>query len=438
MQDPTNRAAELTAKIRERRAKVVVVGQGYVGLPVAIRSAEVGFTVVGYDVAPGRVEALRAGHSYVEDVPDERLAGALAARYLPTHDAQDLRDFDVAVITVQTPLRENIPDLSFIEAAARDLAVWMTPGSLVVLESTTYPGTTDELLRPILEESGMLAADADFFLGYSPERIDPGNREWTFVNTAKIVSGFNASSLSVIEAFYGVLVDKVVPVGSTGEAELVKLLENTFRHVNIALVNELAIFARSLGVDIWSAIDAAATKPYGFMRFTPGPGVGGHCLPVDPAYLAWRVERRIGQRFRFVELANEVNRGMPDYVVARIVSMLNDEKRSVNGSRILMLGLAYKAGTSDWRGAPSMSIAERLLELGADVRAHDPLVPDGAPLGPPIVRVRCSVEELQAADLVLLCVDHPTLPYDDIVDHARLVLDTRGRLRGLGFRGESL
>jgi nucleotide sugar dehydrogenase len=438
MSERASRAGELIAKIGERRAKVVVVGQGYVGLPVAMRAAEVGFPVVGYDVAPGRVDALRAGRSFVEDVPDDRLAAALAAGYLPTCDADDLRDFDVAVITVQTPLRDNIPDLSFIEAAARDLVLWLEPGALVLLESTTYPGTTDELLRPILEESGLYAADGDYFLGYSPERIDPGNAEWTFVNTAKVVSGFDAASLSVVEVFYGALVDKIVPVGSTGEAELVKLLENTFRHVNIALVNELAMFARSLGVDIWSAIDAAATKPYGYMRFTPGPGVGGHCLPVDPAYLAWRVERQIGQRFRFVELANEVNRGMPDYVVGRVVSMLNDERRSVKGSRILLLGLAYKPGTSDWRGAPSMMIADRLLELGAEVRAHDPLVPEGAPLGPPITRAPCTVEELEAADLVVLCVDHSELPYDDIVDHARLVLDTRGRLRGLGFRGESL
>jgi nucleotide sugar dehydrogenase len=438
MPDPVSRVAELVAKIAERRAKVVVVGQGYVGLPVALRATEVGFPVVGYDVDPARVDALAAARSYVEDVPDDRLAAARAAGYLPTHDPDDLRDFDVAVITVQTPLRENIPDLSFIEAAARDLAAWLRPGALVVLESTTYPGTTDELLRPILEEGGLRADAGDFFLGYSPERIDPGNPEWTFVNTAKVVSGYDAPSREVVEAFYGALVDKIVPVGSTGEAELVKLLENTFRHVNIALVNELAMFARDLGVDIWSAIDAAATKPYGFMRFTPGPGVGGHCLPVDPAYLAWRVERRIGQRFRFVELANDVNRGMPEYVVARIVAMLNDEERSVKGSRILLLGLAYKAGTSDWRGAPSMIIAEQLRELGAEVRAHDPLVPTDAPLGPPVTRVPCTADELAAADLVVLCVDHAELPYDDIVDHARLVLDTRGRLRGMGFRGETL
>ena len=435
--DRSSRLAELVAKIDERRAKIVVVGQGYVGLPVALRATEVGFPVTGYDVDPARIDALAAGRSYVEDVPDDRLAAARAAGYLPTHDPRDLRDFDVAVITVQTPLRENIPDLSFIEAAARDLAACLRPGALVVLESTTYPGTTDELLRPILEAGGLRAA-SDFFLGYSPERIDPGNAEWTFVNTAKVVSGYDEPSREVVEAFYGALVDKIVPVGSTGEAELVKLLENTFRHVNIALVNELAMFARDLGVDIWSAIDAAATKPYGFMRFTPGPGVGGHCLPVDPAYLAWRVERRIGQRFRFVELANDVNRGMPEYVVARVVAMLNDEQRSVNGSRILLLGLAYKAGTSDWRGAPSMIIAERLRELGAEVRAHDPLVPADPPLGPPVTRVPCTAEELAAADLVVLCVDHAELPYDDIVDHARFVLDTRGRLRGMGFRGESL
>ena len=432
------RASELIARIDERRAKVVVVGQGYVGLPVAMRAAEVGFPVVGYDVAPGRVEALAAGRSYVEDVTDDQLTVARTRGYLPTHDPADLHDFDVAVITVQTPLRENIPDLSFIEAAARDLSPWLRPGALVVLESTTYPGTTEELLRPILEEGGLRVADGDFFLGYSPERIDPGNAEWTFVNTAKVVSGVDAESRSVVEAFYGALVDKIVPVASTGEAELVKLLENTFRHVNIALVNELAMFARDLDVDIWSAIDAAATKPYGFMRFTPGPGVGGHCLPVDPAYLAWRVERRIGQRFRFVELANDVNRGMPEYVVARIASMLNEQQRAVNGARILLLGLAYKAGTSDWRGAPAMIVADRLRELGANVRAHDPLVPVDVPLGPPITRVACSVEELEAADLVVLCVDHAELPYDEIVDHARLVLDTRGRLRGLGFRGESL
>jgi UDP-N-acetyl-D-glucosamine dehydrogenase len=427
----------LWSRIESRQAKVVVVGQGYVGLPVAVRATDVGFPVVGYDVTPARVDELRAGRSYVGDVSDERLAAALAAGYLPSCSADDLQDFDVAIITVQTPLNEGIPDLTFIESAGRDLARFLTPGALVVLESTTYPGTTEELLQPILEAGG-LRAETDFFIGYSPERIDPGNAAWTFVNTPKVVSGVGPNSLSVVEAFYGCVVDKIVPVASTGEAELTKLLENTFRHVNIALVNELAMFARDLGVDIWSAIDAAATKPYGFMRFTPGPGAGGHCLPIDPSYLAWRVERQLGHRFRFVELANEVNRGMPEYVVSRIVSMLNEERRSVNGSRILVMGLAYKAGTSDWRESPAMTIAEQLLALGADVRAHDAHVPADARLGPPIPRVDASVEEIAAADLVVLCVDHPDLSYDEIAEHARLVLDTRGRLRGMGFRGETL
>jgi UDP-N-acetyl-D-glucosamine dehydrogenase len=427
----------LRARIRERQAKVVVVGQGYVGLPLAMRAAEVGYPVVGYDIAPARIDGLRAGRSYVEDVTDTQLAGALEAGYVPTHDAADLRDFDIAIITVQTPLTEGAPDLSYIEAAGNDLARFLTPGAWVVLESTTYPGTTEELLRPILEAGG-LRAEVDLFVGYSPERIDPGNRSYTFTNTPKVVSGIGPNSLVAVEEFYGSLVDKVVPVGSTAEAELTKLLENTFRHVNIALVNELAMFARELGVDIWSAIDAAATKPYGFMRFTPGPGVGGHCLPIDPSYLAWRVERQLGHRFRFVELANEVNRGMPEYVVSRVVSLLNKEKRAVNGARILMLGLAYKPGTSDWRESPAMNIAEQLLALGADLRAHDSHVPADARLGPPIPRVDCTTDEIAAADLVILCVDHAELPYDDIAEHARLVLDTRGRLRGMGFHGETL
>jgi UDP-N-acetyl-D-glucosamine dehydrogenase len=426
----------LTARIQKRQAKVVVVGQGYVGLPLAMRAAEVGYSVVGYDISPVRVDELRAGRSYVEDVPPSQLADALRAGYLPSYSADDLADFDVAIITVQTPLTEGTPDLSFIEAAGRDLAGHLRPGALVVLESTTYPGTTDELLRPILEAGG-LQAEVDFFVGYSPERIDPGNTSWTFTTTAKVVSGLGPNSLAAVEAFYGSIVDKIVPVATMAEAELTKLLENTFRHVNIALVNELAMFARDLGVDIWSAIDAAATKPYGFMRFTPGPGVGGHCLPIDPSYLAWRVERQLGHRFRFVELANEVNRGMPEYVVSRVVTLLNKEKRSVNGSRILLLGLAYKAGTSDWRESPSMNIAEQLIALGADVRAHDTHVPADA-LGPPLPRVDCTIDEVAAADLVILCVDHAELPYDDIAEHARLVLDTRGRLRGTGFRGETL
>ena len=434
MSDALRRFVE---RVDARDAKVVVVGQGYVGLPIAVRACELGFRVVGYDTERERIDALRSRRSYVEDVPDEALGRALDSGFHATCDPLDLRAFDVAIITVPTPLREGVPDLSFIEAAGHDVAARLSPGALVVLESTTYPGTTEELLRPILEASG-LKAGIDFFLGYSPERIDPGNREWSFVNTPKVVAGSDRDSAAAAEALYGALVEKVVPVGSTAEAELVKLLENTFRHVNIALVNELTMFARDLGVDIWSAIDATATKPFGFMRFTPGPGVGGHCLPIDPSYLAWRVERRVGHRFRFVELANDVNRGMPEYVVRRAQAMLNEQGKAVNGARILLLGLAYKPGTSDWRESPAIAIADQLTTLGAVVHAHDSHIPEGIGLGPTVPRVPYSVAELEIADLVVLLTDHPDLPYEEIAARAPLVLDTRGRLRDLDFRGETL
>ena len=427
----------LLARLDDRTAKIVVVGQGYVGLSIATRASELGFRVVGYETEPKRVQALRDGRSFVDDVPSDQIRMALDADYWPTGDPLDLRAFDVAVITVPTPLRDGVPDLSFIESAARDIAQWLERGTLVTLESTTYPGTTDELLRPTLESTG-LAVGQDFFLGYSPERIDPGNSAWTFANTPKVVSGSDASSLRAVETFYGMLVDKTVPVGSTGEAELVKLLENTFRHVNVALVNELAVFARELGVDIWSAIDAATTKPFGYLRFTPGPGVGGHCLPIDPSYLAWRVERRVGHRFQFVELANDVNSRMPEYVVSRITSLLKEESKSVRGARILLLGLSYKPGTSDWRESPSMVIARQLHTLGADVRVHDSHVPHDADLLPPLPRVGCDTEELHAADLVVILVDHDDLPYDEICEHAPLVFDTKACLRDRTFRGELL
>jgi nucleotide sugar dehydrogenase len=431
------RLRALEERLVQRNARISVVGQGYVGLPLAIRAVELGFAVTGYDTAPGRVEALQAGRSYVEDVSSDQLRSAIESGYRASTDPGDLAGFDVAIITVPTPLRDGVPDLTFIETAARDLVPHLRPGVLVVLESTTYPGTTEELLRPALEQSG-LSAGADFFLGYSPERVDPGNPKWSLTNTPKVVSGVDDDSLGAVTAFYSRLVDTVVPVGSTAEAELVKLLENTFRHVNIALVNELAMFARDLGVDIWNAVDAAATKGFGFMPFTPGPGVGGHCLPVDPSYLAWRVEQRLGHRFRFVELANEVNGGMPDYVVRRVQALLNDNGRAVNGSRILLIGLAYKAGTSDWRESPATVVAQRLSALGAEVRAHDAHVPSAKGLGPDVHRVDCTVEELEAADLVVVLTAHEDLPYDLIADHARLVLDTRGSLRGRSFRGQIL
>ncbi len=430
-------ASQLLTCLDERRALLVVLGQGHVGLPLAMRASAVGFPVVGLDTDPERVAALGAGTSYVHDVSDQDLTEALGAGYRPAADAGALDGFDVAVITVPTPLVDGTPDLSHVEAATRAVAGALRPGALVVLESTTYPGTTTELVRPILEATGLVAG-RDFFLGYSPERIDPGNPNWNLVNTPKVVSGVDEESARCVDAFYRILVDKVVVVGSTGEAELVKLLENTFRHVNIALVNELAMYAADLGLDIWSAIDAASTKPFGYLRFTPGPGVGGHCLPIDPSYLSWRVKRSLGRTFRFVELANDVNDHMPDYVVTRAMVLLNRATRSVRGSRILAVGLSYKPGTSDWRESPALAVVERLVALGADVRAHEPNLPPVGRRELPVPFVPCTVEEIESADLVIVLVDHPELPLDDIAERARLVLDTRGCLRDRSFRGEVL
>ncbi|MFI9202961.1 nucleotide sugar dehydrogenase [Streptomyces sp. NPDC053048] len=415
--------------------RVVVIGQGYAGLPLAVRAAEAGHRVVGYDVDEHRVKQLVAGESYVEDVPAERLRKVLASSaYQPTVDPQDCAGFGVAVICVPTPLRDGVPDLSFIEASGRMLACHLRRGALVVLESTTYPGTTEELLGPILEEGSGLSAGRDFHLGYSPERIDPGNPVWHLENTPKVISGIDAASLEAVSAFYASLVRTVVPAAGCKEAELAKLLENTFRHVNIALVNELAMFAHELGIDVWGAIDLAATKPFGFQRFTPGPGVGGHCLPIDPSYLSWRVERTLGQRFRFVELARDINGHMPDYVVRRLTEGLNARGRAVNGSRVLLLGLAYKAGTGDVRESPSARVAQLLLRLGAQVRAADPQVaapgPDDEAEPRGVVRVEATAEELRAADAVILLVDQAEFDYDAVLEHARYVLDCRRRLRG--------
>jgi UDP-N-acetyl-D-glucosamine dehydrogenase len=408
---------------------LVVIGQGYVGLPLALAAVDAGFSVVGFDTDDGRIKHLAAAVSYVEDVTDDTLARALAGgRYRPTSDEALCAGFDVAVIDVPTPLKDGQPHLAHVEAAAAMLARHLRRGATVILESTTYPGTTEELVRPILEEGSGLMAGDDFFLGYSPERIDPGNATWNLISTPKVVSGVDARSLTAVDAFYGRIVETTVPVSGTREAELVKLLENTFRHVNVALVNELAMFAGDLGIDIWEAISAASTKPFGYMPFTPGPGVGGHCLPVDPSYLSWAVRRSLGESFRFVELANDVNAHMPDYVVRRLVVAFNRLGKALKGSRVLLLGLAYKANTGDAREAPGTVIAERLAALGADVRVADPHVAHDTE--GPFTLVELTVEEIEAADGVVLVTDHAAFDYSLVTAHARYVLDTRGRLDG--------
>jgi UDP-N-acetyl-D-glucosamine dehydrogenase len=412
----------------ETEQHVVVVGQGYVGLPLAMRAVEVGHTVIGFDVDAERIKRLSAGESYVEDVTPERLAAALATgRYQATTDPRQCAGFDVSVITVPTPLREGLPDLTYIEEAARVLSRFTRPGSTVILESTTYPGTTEELVADLLQEGSGLRAGEDFHLGYSPERIDPGNAVWQFENTPKVVSGVSPASLAAVQGFYDTLVTKTVPVASTQVAEMAKLLENTFRHVNIALVNELAMFARELGIDAWEAIDAASSKPYGFMRFVPGPGVGGHCLPIDPSYLSWRVKRFTGRNFRFVELANDINDHMPDYVIRRVIEALNRSSKAVRGSRVLLLGLAYKRNTGDARESPSRRIAELLLGLGADVHAVDPHVVE-AHVDQRVKRVDLTTEEISAADIVVLVTDHSSFDLDAVTANARHVLDCRNVL----------
>ncbi len=406
-------------------SRLVVVGQGYVGLPLAMRAVEVGFDVIGFEIDKRRVERLTAGDSYVEDISSTELRAALdSGRYRASADAEDLNGFDIAVITVPTPLRETLPDMTYIEGAARMLAPALKKGSVVILESTTYPGTTEELLVPLLEAGSNLAIGTDVLVGYSPERIDPGNQEWTFVTTPKVVSGVNPESLAAVDAFYSALVDRTVPVSTPKEAELTKLLENTFRHVNIALVNELAMFAGELGIDVWEAIDAASTKPFGFMPFRPGPGVGGHCLPVDPSYLSWQVKRSLGEQFRFVELANDVNEHMPSYVVRRLTRALNDRSLPVKGSRILVLGLGYKKNTSDARESPAVNVTLHLAGLGGDVRAADPFVDPSVP-GGNVQRVEFSAEELAAADAVVVLTNHDAFDVNLVVEHSKYVFDCR-------------
>jgi UDP-N-acetyl-D-glucosamine dehydrogenase len=411
--------------------RLLVVGQGYVGLPLAMRGVAAGHHVVGYDVAVERVKRLADGDSFVEDVPSDVLRDALVGGcYSVTDGAAACEGFDVAVITVPTPLREGNPDLSAIESAAATVAPYVRPGTLVVLESTTYPGTTEQLFVPILEAGSGLAAGTDFHVGYSPERIDPGNHTWTLETTPKVVAGIDAASREAVAAFYRTVVTEVVEVSSPQVAELAKLVENTFRHVNVALVNELAMVAADLGIDVWEAIDAAATKPFGYLRFTPGPGVGGHCLPIDPSYLSWTVRRRLGRSFRFVELANDVNDHMPDYVSARLVRGLNARGLALSRATVLVLGLAYKRNSGDARESPAVALIDRLVHGGAQVAVADPHVVEDIALDPLVRRVDPTPEEIARADAVVLVTDHDAFDYATVAAHARYVLDTRHRLEG--------
>ncbi|MGW5851223.1 nucleotide sugar dehydrogenase [Streptomyces sp. NPDC055254] len=412
------------------RRNLIVVGLGYVGLPLAVRAVEAGYSVLGVDTDELRVKRLGACDSYIEGVDDARLMAITdSGHFRAATDCDGIDGFDVCVITVPTPLREGVPDLSFVECAGRSIAPHISPGATVVLESTTYPGTTESLLLPLLEAGSGLRAGADFHLGYSPERIDPGNPDWHLENTPKVISGIDAASLRSVEKFYGDIVERTVPVSSCRTAELTKLLENTYRHVNIAMVNEMAMVSRQLGADIWEAVEAASSKPFGFMPFRPGPGVGGHCLPVDPSYLSWQVKRLLKQDLRFISLANEINDHMPSHAVLRITRGLNERGKSVKGSRVLQLGLAYKKNTGDIRESPALAIARSLLDLGARLVVAEPHT-DSYLVPPQITRVEVTEAEVRAADVVVVATDHDAFDYALVEEAGAYVFDTRNRCRG--------
>lgn len=418
---------KLIGKFADRSAKVGVVGMGYVGLPLAVAFAEVGFEVIGVDVDERKVACLQRGESYIEDVPSSVLAPLVASGHLrASADYAALAAVDAISICVPTPLRKTKdPDISYIIHAAEEIGR-LGNGRLIVLESTTYPGTTDEIILPRLTGSGEQVG-RDFFLAFSPERIDPGRTDFTMYTTPKVIGGTTPDCLEVALALYSTVVQHPAPVSSTASAEMVKLLENTFRAVNIGLVNEVALMCDKLGLDVWEVIDAAATKPYGFMKFTPGPGLGGHCIPIDPHYLSWKL-KTLNYTARFIELAAEVNGFMPEYVVGKVVDALNSLRKAVNGSRILILGVAYKPNVSDVRESPALDIIHLLQERGADVMFCDPFVPDLAHEGFALNAMELSKDVLVSADCVVIVTNHAAFDWQKVSKHARLIVDTRNAL----------
>ena len=419
---------QLLAKIHDRTAVCGVIGLGYVGLPLVMEFCEAGFTVIGYDVSERVTDLLMRGESHIQDVPAAQVARHVTSgKFIATTAEVRLGEVSAISIAVPTPLaKTRDPDMSYVIAASEAVARQVHPGTLIVLESTTYPGTTRDVLQPRLEAKG-LTIGADVFLAFSPERVDPGNPVWHTKNTPKVLGGITPACTEVASALYATCIDTIVPVSSPETAELVKLLENTFRSVNIGLVNEMAIICDRLGVDVWEVIDAAATKPFGFMKFTPGPGIGGHCIPLDPHYLAWKM-RTLNYKTRFIDLASEINSAMPDMVVAKVAEALNDERKAVRGSRVLVLGVAYKKDIDDMRESPALDVIRLLEERGADVAYHDPHVPRYREDGHDVVGVALSDSEISRADCVVIVTDHTAIDYQRLVDLAGLVVDTRNAL----------
>ena len=417
----------LSAKIESRTAKVAVIGLGYVGLPLATVFANAGYQVVGLDIDPRKADMINEGQSYIEDVPSSVLYKLVMDGYLSaTSDYSILQECDAVSICVPTPLRKTgDPDISYIISVADELAKYVHSDMLIVLESTTYPGTTTEVILPrLLNTDGELQVGQDFFLCFSPERVDPGRTDWTTINTPKVMGGVTPACIKIGQQFYESAIEQVVPVSSTEAAEMVKLLENTFRAVNIGLVNEVLLMCDRLGLDAWEIIDAAATKPFGFMKFTPGPGLGGHCIPIDPLYLSWKL-KTLNYNARFIELASEVNTSMPRYWAQKVQDALNDEAKAVKGSNILMLGVAYKKNVSDMRESPALDIIHLLEEKGARVSYHDPHVPILRHERLEMVCVESLEEALDEADCVVITTDHSAYDWATIQQRARLLIDTR-------------
>lgn len=427
-------ADELIKKAAAREIRFGIIGLGYVGLPLAIELANAGYKVLGFDVSHRVVDGLNAGRSHVKDVSAGQLnAIREAGRFEATTDGSRLRDADAISICVPTPLSKfKDPDVSYIVAATETIKAVLRPGQAIILESTTYPGTTREIMLPALESTG-LAVGKDFFLAFSPERVDPGNPVYQTKNTPKVVGGITPDCLRVVCALYQPAIDVLVPVSTTEAAELVKLLENTFRSVNIGLVNEMAIVCDKLGVNVWEVIDAAATKPFGFMKFSPGPGLGGHCIPIDPHYLAWKM-RSLNYKTRFIDLAGELNTEMPAFWVRKVADALNQTGKAVRASTVLVLGVAYKKDIEDLRESPALDIIRLLEQNGAKVSYHDPYVPEFEENGHRFASVPLTAETLAAADCVIVVTDHSNLDYDLVRRHGRVIVDSRN---ALGRRGIS-
>jgi UDP-N-acetyl-D-glucosamine dehydrogenase len=431
----TDIKTSLMNRLNDRSAVVSVLGLGYVGLPLAVVFAEAGFKVIGIDPIQEKVDMLRRGESYVMDIPSETVDRLVKTGKLEaTTDFSVLQQADAVSICVPTPLRKTgDPDLSFILSATEDLSKYVHPGMVVVLESTTYPGTTRELVLPKLTQDGKYEIGKEIFLAFSPERVDPGRTDWTTINTPKVVGGITPACTDVAEAWYCSALEKVVPVTSTEVAEMAKLLENTFRMINIGLVNELAIMCNRLGVDVWEVIDAAATKPFGFMKFTPGPGLGGHCIPIDPLYLSWKL-RSLNYTARFIELASEINTGMPRFVINKIQDALNDHGKAVKGSKVLVLGAAYKPDIDDLRESPALDVIRLLESKGADVSYHDPYIPHLHHDGWKLSSVEDMAQAVADADCVVIITNHKVYDYSAILESARLIVDTRN---ALGVKGRN-